>query len=75
MYVADVKGNIKTKTMAVDAADQEYQSHTDAGYHGMAPLPNGDPSNILSTLYADYPLKGIVHPHPHDVLCGRGKVL
>jgi hypothetical protein len=59
--------------MTIDNADQEYHAHADSGYHGMAPLPNGDPSNILNTMYSDYPLKGIGHPHPHDVLCGRGK--
>jgi hypothetical protein len=61
--------------MATVGSEQEYQSHADSDYPGMSPLPNdGDPSNILSTMYADYPLKGIVHPHPHDVLCGRGKI-
>jgi hypothetical protein len=60
--------------MASDGVKQDYhQSYEDSNYPGMAPLPNGDPSNILSTMYADYPLKGILHPHPHDVLCGRGK--
>ncbi|CAB9501488.1 expressed unknown protein [Seminavis robusta] len=28
--------------------------------------------SVESTNLGDYPLKDIPHPHPHDVLCGRG---
>lgn len=28
-------------------------------------------TGVIANL-GNYPLKGIVHPHPHDVLCGRG---
>jgi hypothetical protein len=27
---------------------------------------------VDSSHIGDYPLEGILHPHPHDVLCGRG---
>ena len=66
--------------MSLDAAAPQraqYQVQAEADYHGMAPLPPGDstdPSALNNTMFADYPLKGIAHPHPHDVLCGRGKV-
>lgn len=34
--------------------------------------PDMMPPNVGPNLFANYPLKGISHPHPHDVLCGRG---
>ena len=44
-----------------------------SGYHPGMPPPQYAPNNINNNaMFMNYPLKDVPHPHPHDVLCGRG---